>query len=161
MDVPKGFKPKKDKLEELESPDWKLKKKDWSLKDLILTTEFPSISHHYITTSLFYQMYDPLKSEDIPEWFSIICGAWSTAKVDIFRFKDDVLLKKNIKNIAEVLNRQRDTYNNVDALVKEEYAIFIWTPAKGTQDYAPDPFIRDGVLKHYKKKFGFKEVKAD
>ncbi|MDP2907368.1 MAG: hypothetical protein Q8O03_05500 [Nanoarchaeota archaeon] len=156
MKVPKTFIPEydvEDKTNSLLNPPKKIE-----LEELILVED--SGVPHFISQEDLpidnYKDFDPSKIE------KAIYVDYGSPVIDIIKFRDKNYLAKNtdkVKSLVEKHNSEKLT-QNLFALIKDEYVIFLYAESKNPGNYASQEVadFKTKAINFYKENFGFEEV---
>jgi len=159
MKIPDIFKP--DDVEEKTNSLLKPSLKRIELEELILKEDsgFSNFVSQGILPAKYYFQLDESKMD------RTAYANYGSAVIDIIKFKDKEYLIKNIdkvKRIAREHNSER-LVQNLFALIKNEYLIFIYAESKNPEDYAlgEDLDFKTQAVNFYNQRFGFEEVKDE
>jgi len=150
MKVPNVFLPEKNLENATESLKNKRERRIKSLKELILdeNADFPEFIYYEALGIKESHTYRLLRESDISDGVFIDYG---DPCVSIIEFKNKNLLIENIgviRSIVKEFNDNKDISHKAYALLKEEYAVFVYADLK-------DP-IKTRLVNAYKR-IGFKE----
>jgi hypothetical protein len=156
MKVPKTFIPEYDVEDKTNSLLNQPKKIE--LEELILVED--SEGPHFISQEDLpidnYKDFDPSKIE------KAIYIDYGSPIIDIIKFKDKGYLANNIDKVKGIVkeHNSKALSNNLFALVKDEYVIFLYAESKNPGNYASqeDADFKTKTVNFYKENFGFKEV---
>ncbi len=158
MKVPDIFKPDdvEDKTNSLLNQPKKIE-----LEELILIED--SGVPHFISQEDLpidnYKDFDPSKIE------KAIYVDYGSPVIDIIKFKDKEYLTNNVDKVKGIVKEHKHNKiitNNLFALVKDEYVIFLYTESKNPGNYASweDTEFKTKAVNFYKENFGFEEVET-
>jgi len=156
MKVPKTFIPEYDVEDKTNSLLNQPKKIE--LEELILI-EDSGFSHFISQEDLpidNYKDFDPSKIE------KAIYVDYGSPVINIIKFKDKGYLANNIDKVKGIVKEHNNKIitNNLFALVKDEYVIFLYAESKNPRNYASweNADFKTKAVNFYKENFGFEEV---